>query len=831
MSTETSQKPSLSQSQLDFLAKFGSMPRLGSDSNVIPPTKAPNVRVQAQPIIDNKPSNDDAYFLAPPDPVGIEATKVITTLPPKNVQNTVPPKEVPLVNVEKSLDRKSDSPHREVTSRTFFPPSVTSLLKDYISSVKDNYDLYTDDQFVQFVEEAGGAKQFSLTEDIDCDVPEKYYKAFVMRVRDTIENYASARYHRIVSPKIKEAEKAAVEEQLVKTVVPSNPATIIQNISDEDLALDQLDRHCDIGMRKFEISMTGYPDDVARAIIFVLYVNPEDVPYGYSADDLTTVLKYNMIKDIKTGYYYTWDITTRIWKLFEQKTAGSHPKTRAFNEFIERYISFRTVLANAVHESNDEAFKANSSITIKKITTLIGKLKKPSYKDSVWKFVDESLSVDFYSFCNPISQELPLSDGKLYHIFTKESRLRTQTDYFTYCFNARCNEEITSIKPSDDILNSIDPEMKSNPHRLAWEFIHDLMSHDEEKTLFLIKRLGIFLSGNLFDQSYMIWVGDANNGKSVLLRYLSWILGECCGPAAPGVFLDTGSKEAANAHTAHLCALKGLRLAYLCETKPGGVISSANVKAITGGDDIKTREAYDKISKNFVALCHLILATQHLPIIDTNDQGMLKRTLVVPFRTFYQPPGSTYTNPNSILTIPEKKDYLDKVLKTPAVADAFLTMLMLSAHEYYSDNYTAFIPQQVKLSLTNYAEASFAYSDFISEVCVLGGPEVFINSARMYEYYSAYYNGKCDSSKVFVGRMTKRFNRQRKGTGGEFSYIGVDVDVKKLQDVIARRRTFHLTLNVITDAQKKETPNQHAQQLITPAVSEWINNTIAKQKQ
>ena len=67
----------------------------------------------------------------------------------------------------------------------------------------------------------------------------------------------------------------------------------------------------------------------------------------------------------------------------------------------------------------------------------------------------------------------------------------------------------------------------------------------------------------------------------------------------------------------------------------------------------------------------------------------------------------------------------------------------------------------------------------------------------MHEYYSAYYNGKCDSSKVFVGRMTKRFERKRKGVDRLFCYIGIDVDISKLQNVIRSRKTFYLSLNVI----------------------------------
>lgn len=397
MSTETSQKPSLSQSQLDFLAKFGSMPRLGSDSNVIPPTKAPNVRVQAQPIIDNKPSNDDAYFLAPPDPVGIEATKVITTLPPKNVQNTVPPKEVPLVNVEKSLDVKSDSPRKEITNRTLFPPSVTSLLKDYISSVKDNYDLYTDDQFVQFVEEAGGAKQFSLTEDIDCDVPEKYYKAFIMRVRDTIENYASARYHRIVSPKIKETEKAAAKEQLAEVFAPIQPLKLLVT-TPEAIAVQRTIRHRDLSMAKMEQALSGYHQDMADAMLFV-----EWSPY----------IDYcGIMKDHAAPFYYEYDYEENIWKTVMREKL----EREGFSDYIQRLENSRLALGEAIHNSDNEAFKGNAEITMKKITTLIGKLKTTSFINAVWKRIDVGITQNI--LYKPYHRDLAtLEDLNKYNVF------------------------------------------------------------------------------------------------------------------------------------------------------------------------------------------------------------------------------------------------------------------------------------------------------------------------------------------------------------------------------------------------------------------------------
>ena len=166
-------------------------------------------------------------------------------------------------------------------------------------------------------------------------------------------------------------------------------------------------------------------------------------------------------------------------------------------------------------------------------------------------------------------------------------------------------------------------------------------------------------------------------------------------------------------------------------------------------------------------------------------------------------------------------------MKNPHVANAFLTMLLLAAHEYFTANYKAIVPQQVKLSLTNYAEASFVYSDFVSEVCVLGADK-YINSSLMHEYYSAYYNGKCDGNTKFVGRMTKRFDRRRRGAGGPYCYIGIDVDVKKLQDVIVNRKTFHLTLNVLSNSQHTAQQTSINAQSLTPVALKWVDDKLAE---
>jgi hypothetical protein len=88
---------------------------------------------------------------------------------------------------------------------------------------------------------------------------------------------------------------------------------------------------------------------------------------------------------------------------------------------------------------------------------------------------------------------------------------------------------------------------------------------------------------------------------------------------------------------------------------------------------------------------------------------------------------------------------------------------------------------------------SFPYENFISQACVIGSDK-YINSARMYEFYQVYCNNNGDSNKTFVNKMIKRFTRRRKGQGGPWCYIGIDIDINKLQNII-QRNPINLSLN------------------------------------
>lgn len=275
---------------------------------------------------------------------------------------------------------------------------------------------------------------------------------------------------------------------------------------------------------------------------------------------------------------------------------------------IYRYEEERRILSNQVRESHDDVFKSNSEITIKRITQLIGKLKTVAFKASLWTECREIISRNFLAKCDRVSNELPLNDGTLYNIFTGESRIRTVNDYYTFCVQGHINPEINSIKP--DIPPDLDKN-GYNPHQMMWRFFYELLSEDEEMTIFFLTSLAIFISGDITDQSFMCCYGDADNAKSDLLKLLVWLFGDSVIPSSDGMFLESGAKQSANTHTSHYDAIKNACLVYVDETKQGGVISTEIIKKITAGVQLANRAPHAKETINFKPTCHVMIVTQH----------------------------------------------------------------------------------------------------------------------------------------------------------------------------------------------------------------------------
>lgn len=132
------------------------------------------------------------------------------------------------------------------------------------------------------------------------------------------------------------------------------------------------------------------------------------------------------------------------------------------------------------------------------------------------------------------------------------------------------------------------------------------------------------------------WLGTGANGKTALVTLLEKAFGYYKGT----VPVTLVTRERLNIGTAspEVAALAGVRLAVMQETSKGDKINEGPMKDLTGGDPITARSLY-KEPVTFRPQFKLVLCTNTLPEIQTQDDGTWRRVQVVNFESkFHRKP-------------------------------------------------------------------------------------------------------------------------------------------------------------------------------------------------
>lgn len=99
---------------------------------------------------------------------------------------------------------------------------------------------------------------------------------------------------------------------------------------------------------------------------------------------------------------------------------------------------------------------------------------------------------------------------------------------------------------------------------------------------FLQRLLGYCLTGRVDEQIVSFFHGSGANGKSVLIEFQSWLLGDYAHKMQTETLM--AYKRNPQAPSPDIVGLMGVRLAYANETEEGSQLAAAHIKDLTGGD-------------------------------------------------------------------------------------------------------------------------------------------------------------------------------------------------------------------------------------------------------
>jgi len=186
--------------------------------------------------------------------------------------------------------------------------------------------------------------------------------------------------------------------------------------------------------------------------------------------------------------------------------------------------------------------------------------------------------------------------------------------------------------------------------------------------------LAACLIGANKNQTFNVYHGSGSNGKSIIADLMAVTLGEYKGTIP--ITLVTDARGKIGGTSDEVLKLKGVRYAVMQEPQKGMKLNEGIMKELTGGDPIQARGLYSE-SEIFEPQFSLVVCTNNLFDIESNDDGTWRRIRKCDFLAKFIDEGETYTDETPYV-YPKDKSLKDKL---PSYAPYFASMLVKRAFE------------------------------------------------------------------------------------------------------------------------------------------------------
>lgn len=338
------------------------------------------------------------------------------------------------------------------------------------------------------------------------------------------------------------------------------------------------------------------------------------------------------------------------------------------------------------------------------VCTVINALKHMFYKENVMEEFD--MNVNLVGFENGIYDlnECIFREGRPEDYVTMSNKMILPVD--------------PEWAPGDDLPIPESPlPLDTLVERVS--MIEDYDEIEEEMMLFMkqvipdpVLRNYVFrfiskcLSGKNKEEGFYIWTGSGGNGKSKLVELISLCLGDyyCNLPIA----LLTQKRKASGAASPELARTKGKRFVVMQEPGTKEKLNIGEMKEITGNDKIQARGLF-KEPFEFRPQFKLIMMTNELPIIESDDDGTWRRLEAVPFISRFVESDKVDESQHKYLrNMSLQEDIPDWMIP-------FMLKLLIECRSYYREG--IHVPKVVKDRTRQYRNDNDIIGQFICDCC------------------------------------------------------------------------------------------------------------------
>ena len=278
----------------------------------------------------------------------------------------------------------------------------------------------------------------------------------------------------------------------------------------------------------------------------------------------------------------------------------------------------------------------------------------------------------------------------------------------------------------DDLITKITEAGPGEKGEKLWYDALDLFFCGDKDLIRYVKQIvGMAAFGKVYGEHLIIAYGGGANGKSTFWNTIARVLGSYSGKIS-AESLTSNCKHNVKPEVAEL---KGKRLIIASELEEGTRLNTAMVKQLSSTDPIEGEKKFKDPFK-FEPSHTLVLYTNHLPRVSTNDDGTWRRLIVIPFN-------AKITGKSDI------KNYSDYLFVN--AKEAIMKWIIEGGKDACDANFKFELPSAVLNAINKYRDDNDWLGQFIEDYCDIG-EDLFEKSGELYTAYRS----ACLSSGEYV---------------------------------------------------------------------------------
>lgn len=249
-------------------------------------------------------------------------------------------------------------------------------------------------------------------------------------------------------------------------------------------------------------------------------------------------------------------------------------------------------------------------------------------------------------------------------------------------------------------------------------FLKTTFQSNEELISYHQRLCGYALTGSIREESFDIFYGSGQNGKSKYTGALIYVMGDYHIKINIETLHEASNIKGGNEASSDVAVLQGARLVTVSEPSKGVMLNEQRIKDWTGRDPVTARPLY-KSPVTFLPEFKVFMYTNHKPIIKTQGLAIWRRLKLTPFEN----------------TITEEEKDPDLDLKLQAEASGILNWMIEGCMMWQKDGLK--VPESIIAATIEYKEEQDTLNEFFTDCCEVD-PKVESYVLPIFQMYQAW---------------------------------------------------------------------------------------------